>query len=126
MKLNEANFELNCTGVASGERYVGKFKTKLRLSHRDMLRKDASRRELLTNATGNPEPGVAAIAELLSTIWVHLIEEPKWFTDSNRGLDLLDEEPIIEIFQHIMRLKNESSESSKKEAEQAKEQLSKP
>jgi len=126
MKPNEASFEINVVGTTTGERYIGKFKTKLRLSNRDLLRMDALRRELLQSSVGEPSPATANIADLLASIGIHLLEEPQWFTQAARGLDLTDQEPLFAILDEIVRVKNAAHEEAQKQVELAKQALVKP
>ena len=122
MNNNEKSFTINCVG-ASGERWAGEFKVKTRLSHRDNLRRDGFRRDLLGSSASTASPEASATAELFSTIWAHLLNAPTWWNSMGNGLDLSDEEPVLEVFNQIVEVrKNEQAEMEKK-AEEAKKLL---
>jgi hypothetical protein len=124
MADNGVTFNLNVVGE-SGERWIGTFKIKTRLSHKDTLSKDGFRRDLLGGSPGEPSLQAATTAELLATIWVHLQEAPQWWKSSNNGLDLEDEEPILEIFNEIVKVTKAAAEARAKKVEAAKADLAK-
>lgn len=116
------SFTVNVTGANTGEEYKGVFKAKPRLTHRDALRRDQLRRELL--GTGE-NAGVAAvnIADIFSKIWVHVTDAPSWWKDAGSGLDLTDEEPIVEVYEAVVKMEKEAIEAVKKQAESAQKEL---
>lgn len=93
--------DLECVGEQTGEKYFGRFQVKRYLTHRE--RGEAVRlAETLCR-------GIETTIEhrtLLTTIAFlssHIIEsDAKWWGD--RGLDLLDEQPIWELAKKIREL----------------------
>jgi hypothetical protein len=124
MNLNEKSFTINVV-AASGERWAGEFKIKTRLSHKDTLRQDEFRRQLLGGNAANASANALATAELFSTIWTHTLSAPKWWSSMADGLDLLDEEPVLEVFNQIVAARKAEQEELTKKAEAAKEALTK-
>jgi len=119
---NEATFTMDIT-AASGERYAGTFRVLKRLTRQQALRLDALRRELL-----GPNPFGATEEVLLSSLYlatcsIHVLDAPKWYTNSNRGLDLLDEEPIKFIYEKIMALQEEDRKALEEKAKEAAKEL---
>lgn len=125
MTSNSEQFSINVTGEVSGEKYPGVFKTKLRLSHRDQLRMDEIRRELLGKSPEHASPRAQNQADIISTIIVHLLDAPLWWKSSGDGLSLEDDNILGEIYGKIMEVKAEAQNKLKKEAETAKVDLAK-
>lgn len=116
-------FTINITGESTGEVFKGTFKAKVRLSHRDELRRDELRRKLL-----GPTPDAASKraqnqAELIADLSVRLTETPKWWSTVDGGLDLEDDNVLIGIWEECTRLEKEAIERVLKEAEDAKIKL---
>ena len=116
-------FSINVTGETTGESFKGVFKAKPRLSHRDTLLQDQLRHDLL-----GPKPeaaGQAAVANSLvfSKIWTHLTDAPSFWKDAGNGVDLLDEAPVVAVYDEIVRIEKEASDAVKKAGEKAAEKL---
>lgn len=116
-------FSINAVGETTGESFKGVFKAKPRLSHRDTLLQDQMRRDLL-----GPKPeaaGQAAVANSLvfSKIWAHLVEAPSWWKDAGNGVDLLDEAPVVAVYDNIVRVEKEVLDAVKKAGDTAAEKL---
>lgn len=118
-------FSISVVGEVSGETQKGVFKAKPRLSHRDTLLQDQMRRDLL-----GPKPesaGQAAMANSLvfSKIWTHIVESPSWWKEAGNGVDLLDETPVVAVYDNIVRIEKEAIDAVKKSAEKVAENLKK-
>lgn len=116
---------VDCVGEVSGERYRGVFKIKPRLSHRDSLLRDQFRRELLGKDGDAADPSAVNVAEVFSKVWAHTIEAPLFWREANRGLDLLDESPVVAVYQAIIQKEREFVENIKKQGEEAVKDLKK-
>lgn len=122
--MNEpVEIAVNCEGEVTGEKYKGVFKIKPRLTHRDTLLRDQFRRELLGGDGDASDPNARNIAEVFSKIWAHTVDAPIYWKDSNRGLDLLDEAPVVEIYQAIVKREKEFVDALKKSGEEAAKEL---
>ena len=118
-------FTINVTGETTGETFKGVFKAKPRLSHRDTLLQDQMRRDLL-----GPKPeaaGQAAVANSLvfSKVWIHLLETPSWWKEAGNGVDLLDESPVVAVYDQLTKIEKEAMEAAKKDGEEAAKTLKK-
>lgn len=124
--INEYSFPMSVEGKVTGEQYRGVFKFKIRLSHRDTLRMDALRRDLLgPNPEGQiPDAEANATARVFAKIWAHLQDAPDWWKAQGNGLDLPDEEPVMELLKQIQTKEKEGNAALLKQAEAAKTALS--
>jgi hypothetical protein len=61
----------------------------------------------------------------LATCQAHIIDAPKWWEKSGFGLDLLDEEPLVEIFNKIKEVQAEDRKELVTKAEAAAAELKK-
>ena len=109
--------------AASGEKYIGAFKIKTRLSIREMLEQDAKRRALLGANPENASSDAAQLSFVVAKINSHLVTHtadgyklPSWWADNNMGLDLLDVEPVEDLFKKIMDCLAEEEKALKIEA----------
>jgi hypothetical protein len=119
-------FTINVRGEVTGEQFIGKFRTKPRLSHRDILRRDQIFRELL-GGPGVEKAAVAAFntADVFSQLWTRLTQTPDWWKQAGQGLDLDDLDPVQAVYNEVMRIERENIEALRKEAEADREELRK-
>lgn len=117
---NSEPLSINVIGDVSDETYKGDFRVKLRLSHKDQLVKDQRRRELLGPQAGPSTERALSTAMILSELYVRVISAPKWFEESDCGLNLLDDNVISAIYDGIEKILADKEEAKKKKAEEAK------
>lgn len=115
MKTSES-FVVDVIGETTGKTWKGVFKTKLRLSHRDYLRQDEIRRQLLGANPNDASPRAQNTAELFSYISVHLLESPQWWSQSSNGLDHEDDNVIGSVYAEISKLKEKEDADLKAKA----------
>lgn len=116
-------FSVSVVGEVTGETFKGVFKAVPRLSHRDNLRRDQLRRDLLGGKAEDASPDALNVSLVFSKIWVHLVEAPSWWKDNGNGANLLDESPVAAVYDNVMRIEREAVEAVQKKTEQAKEEL---
>lgn len=116
-------FSVSVVGEVTGESWKGVFKAVPRLSHRDNLRRDQLRRDLLGGKAEDASSDAINVALVFSKIWVHLVEAPSWWKDSKNGVDLLDETPVAAVYDNVTRIEREAIEALQKKTEAAKEVL---
>jgi len=123
-------FSVNVKGEVTGEDFKGVFKAVPRLSHRDNLRRDQLRRDLLGGKPEDASPDAMNVSLVFSKIWVHLVEAPSWWKDSGNGVNLLDESPVAAVYDNVARIEREALEAVQKKSEavakEAQEELKKP
>ena len=122
---NEASFSINIEGESTGERYVGSFKCKVRLSMRDNIVKDNIRRQLLSNNPTEADGLAADLATAAGELAVRILDAPPWWKASDNGLDLEDTSVLVEVFNQARRLEREAREKLEKKAEEAQPELKK-
>lgn len=116
-------FSISVTGEATGEKWTGAFKCKTRLSHRDQLRLDQVRRDLLGPNPDGASPRAQNQAEVFSFIVAHLIDAPNWWRSNDNGLDLEDDNVVAEVYAQITKAKAEATEKLKKAAGEAEREI---
>lgn len=125
MSDNSVKFSINVTGENTGEKWAGVFTTKLRLSHRDQLRMDQIRRDLLGPNAATASPRAQNQADVFSEIAIHIVDAPQWWKMQGDGLDLEDDNVISTIYGEIMKAKTEARKKFDDEATAAKAELEK-
>lgn len=127
MGANDRTFTVSVEGDVSGEKWYGSFTVKTRLTHRDHLRKDQLRRELLGGLETGPTPSVRAqtAAFVLAELAVRILKAPSWWTESDGGLDLADDNVLQRVYDEALKAEREVVDELRKAAEQAKAELRK-
>lgn len=125
MAISDAPFSISLVGDETGEKWVGDFRAKERLTHRDTLIKDMRRRELLGSFGGDPDPRARSVAIIVAELTVRLTKMPRWFEESNLGLDLEDENVLAEVWDKAVKVQLAASEARQKAAEEKQKELRK-
>lgn len=116
-------FQFSAVGEASKTTWAGEFAVKTKLSWRDQLQMDKARRELLGPDAQGASPDAVAQAVILSELGVRIVKSPVWWTESNRGLDLVDDNVLTEIFQKVRAIIAGLDNATAKEVETARQEL---
>lgn len=91
------SFPVKIKGETTGETFDGLFEVRVALSHRDVLKEDEIYRASLGANPQDAAPYPASIAAAIAYLRIRLKVAPTWFMQSGYGLDLLDENVLIEI-----------------------------
>lgn len=122
---NIEKFSVDLEGEISGKTWKGMFSTKIRLSHRDQMRQDELRRDLLGKNPEHASPRAQNAAEVFSFVMTHLVETPQWWSMNGNGLDLEDDNVVGEVYGKIIEIKVKAQEKLKADADAAKGDLAK-
>lgn len=121
--IKDQAFTVSVVGEVSGETFRGEFRAVRFLTHRQQLILDQKRRELLG---GSPDQaGVRAKnqAEIFAQLSVRIVQAPRWWLESGNGMDLIDDNVMVEVFNGALKVEEEALEEMKKKAEAAKQHL---
>lgn len=116
-------FTLSVVGDSSKVTWAGEFSVKTKLSWRDQLQMDKARRELLGADAQAASPDAVAQAVILAELGVRIVKSPSWWTESNRGLDLVDDNVLTEIYQKVRTVVMGLDKEAEKETEAARQDL---
>lgn len=111
--------------TSDGDTLRGKFKIKLRLSHRDRLQMDEIRRNLLGTKSSEASQEAYGLASALAKIQVHLLDAPSWWKENSNGLDFEDDEVVLAVLEGLTKVENEYRAKIQKEADEARGDLKK-
>lgn len=122
---NETSFTIHEKGEITGSMFDGVFKTKLRLSFRDRLRRDQLRRQYLGEGpVGAPiDPDTASTATIFSELGVRLLDAPKWWRDADSGVDLHDDNIAIAVYQKALKAESDAIKALAGAGERAKTEV---
>jgi hypothetical protein len=123
--IKDQSFTVSVVGDVSGETFRGEFRAVKFLTHRQQLLLDQKRRELLGANPDSANVRAKNQAEIFAQLFVRLTEAPRWWTESGSGLDLVDDNVMVEVFQATMKVEEETVAEMRKRAEAAKELLKK-
>jgi hypothetical protein len=123
INLSPVAFVLKVDGDITGETYQGNFECKRLLSHRDRINKDATRRNLLGAQPEAASNDAIFRAEMLAHLGVSLTEVPKFWKESNNGLDLFDDNVVIDLYTKVTEIQAEEITKITKDGEGAKKSV---
>lgn len=95
-------FSISVDGEQTEEKWLGSFKVKTKLSHRDSLNRDRVYRDHIGKEAGDPSPLARDLATIFSELSVRLTETPAWWTESGNGVDLIDNNVVLEVYKQAM------------------------
>jgi hypothetical protein len=123
MASYQATFSFSLKGNTTKEVFFGKFTAKTLLTTRDFIAKDQIRRQILGGAGTTTDAYAGNLAILCSECAVRVIDGPKWWKDSDNGMDLADDNVLKKVFDECIRLEVEAVAAQDKAAEEAATQL---
>lgn len=83
------------TGTDSGHRYKGKFVIKTGITKREAFAADEFRRKALGSGSNEAPSSLQTDAYIAGQLYVFIAESPKWWKDSDCGLDLPQEDNVL-------------------------------
>jgi hypothetical protein len=127
MATKSVQFTVDVKGESSGKQFKGVFQAKERLTMRDRLDRDILRRNLLNNAPDEAVgPAAKSVALVLSEINIRLTKFPDWWTTSDNGLELEDENVVMEVYTACKKIEDDAKEALIKDADKQVDKLLKP
>lgn len=118
-----SNFSVDIRGDKTRKQFVGAFTVKTLLSHRDELRRDAIRRDLLGPAAQFATDRAMNQADVLSELAVRIAKAPTWWTENGNGLDLKDDNVVARVYEEALKAEKDVLAKLIGEGEKAKEEL---
>jgi len=116
-------FEVHIFGEESGDLFAGKFRAREKLSWSNRLEIDRIRRELLGPSGAEAGVEVQGRATILAELAVRVTESPEWFKTARNGLDLIDDNLVMEIYSKTQDIQQKWQAAQKEKAEAAKKAL---
>lgn len=103
--MSEQQFSISVVGEETGLPFGGPFKVRTRLSFRQQLFRDERRRQLLGEVPAGTIPSDRArqASEMFAELDVRIVDAPKWWRDADNGLDLQDDNVLIEVHAKTMK-----------------------
>ena len=116
-------FSISEKGENSGKDFSGIFKIKTLLTRSDMFLSDQRRRDILGPNAESALDALKAEAFMLGQLFVRVVESPRFWKDSNYGLELEDINVISVLFSKCMDIETERKSNLSKSADAAKQSL---
>jgi hypothetical protein len=116
-------FEVHIIGDETGELFPGKFRAKEKLSWNDQLNIDRMRRELLGVNAAEALADVYQRATIIAELSARLTEFPDFWKNSRGGLDLVDDNVVLEVYKAAQDIREKWLTSQKEKGEVAKKKL---
>lgn len=121
--LEDAPFSIHVIGDRTKKLWTGEFRAVRYLSHRQMLQRDRLIREFL----GGTNPDITSEryrATALADCAVSMTKSPQFWQEAAGGLDLVDENVLIEVWKGVQKIQNDAFQENELTPEQ-KEELEK-
>jgi hypothetical protein len=116
-------FSISEKGENTGRDYSGVFKIKTVLTRSDVFLSDQRRRDVLGPNGETALDALKAEAFMLGQLYVRIVDAPKFWAESNFGLELEDVNVITALFNKCLEAENERKEKLNKKADDAKQSL---
>ena len=114
-------FSIHIIGDTTGKTWAGEFKSRRFLSSRQQLERDRVLRSLLGS---DPQFSLQIDrAAKLADLHVGVTESPEFWKESAGGLDLVDDNLLEAVHEHVMAGQKEARDALLKKKEAAKEAL---
>jgi len=110
---NQAKVTVDITGSETGEKYAGVFVFRELPTFRERMAASKIRNDI-TGPNASMNSAEWARAEISAQLQVRVIKAPKWWEQSDGGLDLVDENVVVEIFNAAMKTENDARERLRK------------
>ena len=118
-----ATFSISSTGETTNQAYNGSFTVKTLLSVRDRLAIDEERRMILGSDGQNADNMAKIFANMISQLRIRIVKAPEFWTEAGNGIDLLDYNVLVEIFQLVVKKEEERKKEIIDQAEKARTEL---
>lgn len=109
---NEKTFKVDITGEVSFNKWQGDFTVACVLNIGQKHQIEVEKTRLIADLS-NPTEKLLGLSVIISNLLVRIKEAPKWW-DMASGLDLLDENVALEVFDQCMKAEREWKDSVKK------------
>lgn len=113
---NESTFDFNEVGDTTMKKHDGVFTCLCVLTIAQKHNLELEKNRLLSDFI-NPTDGLATIAVILANLRAKIIKAPTWWEQSNGGLDILDEDIVVKLYNKVRQKEQEWRDSVKKMAE---------
>jgi len=120
---NTGTFTISVVGELSGETFRGEFEAVKFLSYRQQLLLDSERRRLIGDAAGTPSDNALTLAHIFSNLNVRLVKFPSWWVEAKNGVELVDENVVLAVFEATMKVQSDAVEEVQKRAAANKEAI---
>lgn len=117
---NEATFILDEIGETTGNKYEGKFTVLCALNMAKKHQLELEKTRLLADFA-NPTDGLAGIAIILANLRTKIVDAPEWWKQSGGGLDIMDEDILLKVYNKIKDKEVEWREAIKNKGKQSEE-----
>ena len=114
--------EFDETGDPTGLKYTGDFLVKCALTISDKHKVALEKTRLMADSA-NPTGDLAGIALTLAEVRARVIKAPDWWSETERGANMLDENILLSLYDKCMDCEDSWRESIKTAAEAAKKAI---
>lgn len=116
-------FDIHVVGEETNETFTGKFRAKEKLSWADQLAIDRYMRELLGPLGNEASLVIKKRAEIISELNARLTESPDWWKDARGGLDVVDDNVVLAVYDKSIEVRTKWVDAQKKKGEEARKKL---
>jgi hypothetical protein len=102
LPVNEKTFLISTVGQFSQKKYEGQFTFKCKLTMVEKYRLEMEKSRMMADIKG-PTDGLENIVAILATIKTRVIKSPEWWTQSNFGLDMIDDNVVLDVYEKCLQ-----------------------
>lgn len=126
MKTQET-IAISVVGNVTGRSYSGSFTVKTVMTQRDVFSADLMRRQIIGPSPENTPPiqALQLQAYMYAQVNAHTVDAPKFWKDSDGGLDLPDGNVVVAIYEEILKAEEAFAVAIKEDSKKALKELAK-
>lgn len=113
-------FEVHIIGNETGDLFPGTFRAKQKLSWNDYIQIDKYRRELIGPNAAEADISVQNRCMYVAELSVRLTESPDWWKQKRGGLDIVDDNVVIEVYEKALQIRKKWLDSVQVKADETK------
>ena len=112
---NERTFFFNAVGEYTQQKFEGEF-TVLCVPTMLQRRSIEIERGRITGDMSNPTSNLFSLAIMLGNLRIRILKSPGWWTDSNGGSTLRDDNVVLALFEQVMQQEEDWRDEVRKKA----------
>lgn len=112
---NEAAFDFNVTGSTTDKKYEGQFTVVCILNMARKHQLEIEKTRLMADFS-NPTETLFGLATILANLRVRIVDSPEWWKQSGGGMNLMDEDVLVALYDKVMDAEAKWREALKAQA----------
>jgi hypothetical protein len=102
LPANEKTILVSVTGQSTKYKYEGHFSFKCKLTMQEKYRLEMEKSRMIADIK-EPTEGLENIISIIVALKTKIIKSPQWWAESDNGMNLIDDNVILEIYEKCVQ-----------------------